>query len=281
MWDPVAWSTHRAVGFLVLRGAAPPTCLVMDIGRPFERTHMDRVPSAPHLVPDQTLWQLLRAVVADGDAAWPPLLAALEPMVALFARRQPIGRLRDREDTPREIVARVFARLYARDYAAVRKLCAMDPAPELRAWLRVLVRRSAIDYMREAPEFERSANRWVSLATLSSGAPSPDPDSLAGKRSELLSFVRASVNRARTELAEHGELAYTRLALEWKVARIHVRRLATRGEQYLAVLSGVLEGHSYPEVAERLAITRREVELTVRYLEELLRERGFSATVAG
>jgi DNA-directed RNA polymerase specialized sigma24 family protein len=251
-----------------------------DIGRTVVMARMDRVTSVPYLASDQHLWQLLRAVAASGDAAWPTLLAELEPMVALFAKRQPIGRLRDREDTPREIVTRVFARLHARDYTAVRKLCSLDPAPELRAWLRVLVRRSAIDYMREAPEFERAANRWVSLATLSSGAPSPDPDSLAGKRTELLAFVRATVDRARGEFSEHGEFAFTRLALDWKIARIHVRRLVTRGEQYIAVLAAVLEGHSYPEVAQRLAITRREVELTVRYLEELLRERGFGATPA-
>jgi DNA-directed RNA polymerase specialized sigma24 family protein len=249
-----------------------------DIGRLVMMARVDRVTSVPHLAPDQHLWELLRAVAASGDAAWPALLAELEPMLALFAKRQPIGRLRDREDTPREIVTRVFARLHARDFAAVRKLCTLDPAPELRAWLRVLVRRSAIDYMREVPEFERSANRWVSLATLSSGAPSPDPDSLAGKRTELLAFVRAAVDHARGEFSAHGELAFTRLALEWKIGRIHVRRLVTRGDQYIAVLAGVLEGHSYPEVAERLAITRREVELTVRYLEELLRERGFGAT---
>ena len=248
-----------------------------DSGRQLVMMRVDRVTSVPPLASDQHLWELLRAVVASGDAAWPALLAELEPMVALFAKRQPIGRLRDREDTPREIVTRVFARLHARDFAAVRKLCSLEPAPELRAWLRVLVRRSAIDYMRETPEFERSANRWVSLATLSSGAPSPEPDSLAGKRVELLAFVRAALDRARGEFAEHGEAAFTRLALEWKIARIHVRRLVNRGDQYIAVLTAVLQGHSYPEVAERLAITRREVELTVRYLEELLRERGFGA----
>src|SRR5690348_1499804 len=106
----------------------------------------------------------------------------------MMAKRQPIGRLRDREDTPREIVTRVLARLHARDYAAIHKLCALEPAPELEAWLRVLVRRSAIDYMRESPEFERGnakrEHRWISLATLSSNAPMQGPDSLAGKRVE-------------------------------------------------------------------------------------------------
>ncbi|HEX4418599.1 MAG TPA: hypothetical protein VH165_11900 [Kofleriaceae bacterium] len=225
---------------------------------------------------DHQLWELLRAIAGGDTAQWPALLAELEPVVAGFARRQPIGRLRDREDTPREIVTRVFARLHARDHAAIQKLCALDPAPELRAWLRVVVRRAAIDYLRESPEFERATNRWVSLATLSSGAPSPARDSLVDKRNDVLAFVRGAVDQARAEHIEHGELAFTRLALTWKVARIHVRRLVTRGEQYLAVLAAVLDGQSYPDIAQRLAITRREVELTVRYIEELLRERGFA-----
>ena len=174
----------------------------------------------------------------------------------------------------------MLARLHARDYAAIRKLCAMDPPPELRAWLRVLVMRSAIDYMREHPEFERGgpeqAPRWVSLASFdSSDAPPVDPSSLAQKRAELLGFVRTAVERARAEAQAHGAEAQARLALEWKVTPIHVRRLLARGDQYLAVLESVLAGNSYPETAKQLAITRREVELTVRYLEELLRARRF------
>src|SRR5688572_10029276 len=130
---------------------------------------------------DPELWALLRAVARDGDGAWPALLVRLEPELLALARRQPIGRLRDRDDSPREIASRVFARLHARDHAAIRKLCAREPPPVLRAWLRVIVRRSAIDYMRESPEFERATasrpDRWISLASLVTGVPAPAPDS--------------------------------------------------------------------------------------------------------
>jgi DNA-directed RNA polymerase specialized sigma24 family protein len=226
------------------------------------------------------LWKLFRAVPDGGDPAWHALLVELEPELTAMARRQPIGRLRDREDTPREIVTRVVARLHARDHAAIHKLCALDPEPDLRAWLRVLVRRSAIDYMREHPEFERGnverAPRWISLATFNSGdALAAGPSSLAEKRELVLKFVRESVERAAAEHATHGEDALFRLALEWKVPRIHVRRLVGRGEQYLTVLTAVLEGTSYPEIATRIGVTRREVELTVRYIEELLSARNF------
>jgi len=241
---------------------------------------MSRSRTVRNLTEDEPLWQLLRAVAADDAAAWPALVTQLEPLLVQFARRQPIGRLRDRDDTPREIVTRVIARLHAREHAAIRKLVVLEPAPELRAWLRVLVRRSAIDYMRETPEFERASNRWISLASLTSAAPSPEPDTLAEKRAEVVAFVRGALDHVRRESQQHGDEALSRVALEWKLARIHVRRLLARGDQYLAVLSAVLAGHSYPEVAEQLAITRREVELTIRYLEELLAARGFARSIS-
>ncbi|CAN5509980.1 hypothetical protein BH11MYX1_BH11MYX1_40590 [soil metagenome] len=235
--------------------------------------------------PSEGLWPLFRAVAERGDdAAWQALLARLDPELALMARRQPIGRLRDREDTPREIVMRTIARLHAKNYTAIKKLVTLEPKPELQAWLRVLVKRSAIDYMRESPEYERATakrdHRWISLASLSSsqGPVAAQPDSLVEKRGEVTAFVKAAAERAAAEQRAHGgDEAITRLALEWKIGRIQVRRLLARREQYVTVLDLVLAGFSYPEVAEQLELSRREVELTVRYLEELLAARGFAA----
>lgn len=225
---------------------------------------------------DPELWALFRAVARDGGVAWPALLVRLEPEVVALARRQPIGRLRDSDDSPREIASRVFARLFARDHAAIRKLCAAEPAPVLRAWLRVIVRRSAIDYMRESPEFERATtrrpDRWISLASLVSGVPAPAPDSIVEQRRLVLATVREMASAAAAARAA-GDDALARLALTWKISRTHVRRLAARGDQLLAVLAAVLEGQPQTEIAAHLGITRREVELTVRYLEELLRAR--------
>jgi DNA-directed RNA polymerase specialized sigma24 family protein len=218
---------------------------------------------------DERLWTRFRAVAGVGADAWPALVEALDPVLEVLARRQPIGRLRDREDTPREIVTRTLQRLHAREFATVKKLCAIDPPPELRAYLRLIVKRAAIDYMRESPEYQRKAAAWISLATLSSGAPSPGPNSLADKRREVTAFVAAMVARA-TEAGDSGQLA-----IAWKVESIHVRRLVQRGEQYLEVLAAVLSGQSHSEAAAALGMTKREVELTVRYIEELLEARGF------
>jgi DNA-directed RNA polymerase specialized sigma24 family protein len=233
---------------------------------------------------DDPLWPLFRAVASHGADAWPALAAELDPVVAAMGRNQPIGRLRDRDDTPREIVARVLARLHKRDFEAIHKLCALSPEPELRAWLRVLVKRAAIDYMRESPEYERGNakrdDRWVSLATLSSRTHAT-PDTLAEKRVEVLAYVRDVVTRANEEARMHGrDEAIARLARAWKIDRTHVRRLVARADRYLAVLTAVLEGQSYPEVATQLDLSKREVELTVRYLEELLAARGFASASA-
>jgi DNA-directed RNA polymerase specialized sigma24 family protein len=218
------------------------------------------------------LWELFQAVTRD-PAAWPALMAALEPELLGIARQTPIGRLRDREDSPREIVAAVFARFHANDHAAIKRLCAQDPRPELRAWLRVVVRRAAIDYMRANPEFERASNRWISLATLTSSAPGQSADSLVEKRAEVEKALREMVATTETETAARGEDAIGHLALEWGVERLHVRRLVARGEQYLAVIAAVFAGHSHTDIATQLGLTRREVELTLGYVEELLRAR--------
>lgn len=227
------------------------------------------------------MWALFQAVAASGAAAWQALAAELEPVLLQMAKHQPIGRLKDREDTPREVVIRVLARLHKREFDAIKRVCSLSPRPELQAWLRVLVKRSAIDYMRESPEYERGNDkrdhRWISLATLSSRAIAAHQDSLAIKRQAVLAFVREAVERAAAEAQACGlDDAIAHLALGWKIDRTHVRRLIQRGEQYLKVLTLVLEGHSYPETAEQLGITRRETELTIRYIEDLLEARGFA-----
>jgi DNA-directed RNA polymerase specialized sigma24 family protein len=226
------------------------------------------------------LWPDLRAVAERGEAAWPTLAASLFPTLLPLAARQPIGRARANEDAPHEIVTRILEHLHAREFAAIKKLCQLDPPPTLGAWLTIVVRRAAIDYMRGTPEYERATARrdprWISLATLTSAAPARAPDSIAQKRDELLAFLRAAVARADAESRAHGDEAFSRLAAEWAIPRIHVRRLVQRGARYLQVIDAVLAGHSYPEIADALAVSRREVELTVLYIEELLAARRFA-----
>lgn len=233
--------------------------------------------SAPKL---DDLWPRFRAVASDGEPAWQALAAALHPVVLRFAAHPPIGRLRNDKDVAHEIATRVLERLHAREFAAIAKLCAADPAPPLEAWLRVLVKNAAIDVVREAPEFERKTEardaRWISLDTLVSTA-GADPDSLVEKRNAVIAFITAAVARVDAVAKDkEPDEVLALLSAEWGIARIHIRRLLQRGARYLAVIDAVLAGHSYPEVAAKLGSTRREVELTVQYIEELLAARRFA-----
>lgn len=223
----------------------------------------------------------LRAVAERGDAAWPELQAALHAELERLARFQPIGRLRRDVDAPPEIAARVLTRLHANDYRAVKRLFAAEKPPEVRAWVRVLVRTAAIDVMREHADYVRGSERreagWISLHTLASQAGAPAPNSLAEKQREVERFLAQAVAEAQQAVAEHGDDAVSSLAIGWKVEPLQARRVIKKGGQYLPILRLVLAGHSYPEVATQLAITRREVELIVGYIEELLQARRFAA----
>jgi DNA-directed RNA polymerase specialized sigma24 family protein len=228
------------------------------------------------------LWPQFRAVASDGEPAWQALAAALHPAVLRLASHQPIGRLRNDKDAAHEITTRVLERLHGRDFTAIKKLCAAEAAPSLEAWLRVLVKNAAIDVVRRAPEFERKTEardaRWISLETLVS-TPGAMPDSLVEKRHAVIAFLTAAVARVDAVAKDREpDEVLAALSAEWGIARIHIRRLLQRGARYLAVIEAVLAGHSYPEVAEQLGSTRREVELTLQYVEEFLAARRFAMT---
>lgn len=222
----------------------------------------------------------LRAVAEQGDPAWPQLQGLLHPELIRLARFQPIGRLRNDVDAPHEIATRVLARLHANDYRAVKKLFSADKPPEVGAWMRVLVRSAAIDFMREHTDYiRRTATReagWISIHSLVSSDGAARSDSLVEKQREVERFLTQALETTTRALTDHGDDAVSVLAIAWKVEPLHTRRLVKKGAQYLPVLRLVLAGHSYPEVATALGVTRREVELIVSYVEELLEARRFS-----
>ena len=210
----------------------------------------------------------LRAV-ADGDSAqWPAIQQALHPELVKLARYAPIGRLRSDLDAAHEVATRVLERLHAHEFRAVQRLFSTEREPVVRAWIQVLVRTAAIDVMRAQPEYRRAETKWISLATLSTNPGSPPPASLVEKQRDVERFLV----RAIEEAAEPD------IAARWKIDPKHVKRLITKGERYLPVLRLVLAGHSYPEIATQLSLTRREVELVVEYIEDLLQARGFATT---
>lgn len=219
--------------------------------------------------------------VADGrEAAWADLLVELEPELEAIARRAPIGRLRGDDDARRDIVTSVIAKLHADDHRVIKKLVALPVRPPLQAWVRLLVRRTAIDVMRGRPEFvrggEQRAPGWLSLATLVTQHGAPVVDSLVAKRREVERFIQGATREARAAFEQFGDDAASKLAATWGVAVVHARRLVKRRDDYEQVLSLMFEGHTLAEIAERLGRTRREIELVVDYIEALCHARGFA-----
>lgn len=239
-------------------------------------------PRSPESAPEVDRWRdleiLARAVVDGSPGGWHDLLAALEPQVLALARRSAIGRLRDRPDDRRAILVRVFEKLHAGDHRYLRSYFAREPRPSFAGWLRRIVASAAIDHLRGHPEFVRhpgeagddgELRRWISLVTLASGDGRPGGGSLADLRDRLLGDLEAVMARL-ARVWTPGEIEALGRALG--VAPLHLRRLKKRRSEVLPVVQGILAGMSQREVAVRLELSRRDVELTVGYVEELLRE---------
>lgn len=226
---------------------------------------------------------LVRDVARDGGEAWPALAGGLETAVARLARNQRIGRLRKDVDATREIVTSVLERLHANGFRAIQRWVEAQPQPPFEAWLRVIVRTAAIDVMRRHADYVRgnaeTAPRWVSLISLATNDRAVNAASIEAKRREVETFLGAALTAARDHHGRAGSDGVLQLAIRWQVEPLHVRRLITKGEHYLPVLTRVLDGFSYPEVGQQLTMSRREVELIVGYIEDFLAARRFATTL--
>lgn len=195
-------------------------------------------------------------------------MLALEQRLHILARSQRIGRLKRRDDDLRDIIVRVFEKLHRNEFRALAGYFSIERPPSFSGWMRRVVRSCAIDHMRSHPEFKRSATgsdeRWVSLATLgSAGAEANAPSSVVYKRRQVLRDVADIVARV-------DELSADEAGRVLGINRKHTRRVAKKGAHYGSALELLFAGHSYPEIADQLGLTRREVELIVQYVEELL-----------
>jgi len=226
--------------------------------------------------------QHMRDVVQSDPEAWGQLLLALMPKLEEITRKQPIGRLNRDEDVRRDILVSVIAKLHSGEYRAIKKYLARDNPPPIRIWLRVLARSAAIDVMRRHPEFspgnKERLPRWFSLATLISGHGIVVPDTLLAKKREAELFLKHTMQESREAMANHGENAAMALAQTWNIKPLHTRRLIKRIDSFEETFQLSLAGHTYGEIAEKMSRSRREVELTVGYLEEFFQARGFSTS---
>jgi DNA-directed RNA polymerase specialized sigma24 family protein len=217
---------------------------------------------------------LAQRVGAGETTAWAELMAALEPKLQVLVRYQRIGRLRSREDDLRNVVVAVFEKLRRRDHHVLRTYAAMPGRPSFEAWIRRVVRSVAIDYLRGHDEYRRgddaaagSGDRWVSLHALTGSGLAMAPASAEAKRREVMLALAATV-AAADEVKRGGDA--DAVASQLGVAPLHVRRAAERGARMQAVVELLFQGHRHGSIADALGLTRREVEIALEHVEELL-----------
>jgi DNA-directed RNA polymerase specialized sigma24 family protein len=226
-------------------------------------------------VPSWAYIQGLAERVGAGETdAWAALMAALEPRLQVLVRYQRIGRLRSREDDLRNVVVAVFEKLRRRDHAVLRAYASMPGRPGFEAWIRRVVKSVAIDYLRGHEEYKRegsaagSGDRWVSLHALTGSGVAMAPASAEARRREVLLALAATV-AAAAEIKDAGADAAA-VASRLGVAPVHVRRAAERGERMQAVVELLFQGHRHGSIADALGLSRREVEIAIKHVEELL-----------
>jgi DNA-directed RNA polymerase specialized sigma24 family protein len=115
--------------------------------------------------PEQ-LDQLVDRVCEGDEAAWQALWCALDARLeGLVQRRGLIGRLSGRPDDRRGVVVLVMARLRQNDYQRLKMYRAerqRKPSLALMAWLAVVTKHVAVDYLRAHPDFVATRGVGVS-----------------------------------------------------------------------------------------------------------------------
>jgi DNA-directed RNA polymerase specialized sigma24 family protein len=125
-----------------------------------------------------TIEALVDRVLADERGAWQDLWQEVEPrLLALVRRPRFLGKISESEDDCRNVVVDVLAALRAHDHARLRSYVAAraeNPALPFFAWLTVVAKRLAIDYMRRMERYQDLRGRqgagakgaWTEVTTL-------------------------------------------------------------------------------------------------------------------
>jgi DNA-directed RNA polymerase specialized sigma24 family protein len=205
-----------------------------------------------------TLEALVEQVLAGDAAAWQALWRGLAPKLDAMLRRVGfLGRLASSEDHRRSVAVEVMARLTQHDHARLRRYAEArleSPTLNLVAWLTVVVKRVAIDYLRAQPEYidrrkqpgATAPGGWRELATL-------PPDS-------QLPRIQTSIT-SRAAARQLLEVAGALLDADQRQA-----------------LAAWLEGRSFEEIARDLALPApREAEKKVRAALERIRRHARKA----
>ena len=166
-------------------------------------------------LPDVEVW--VDETLAGNEASWQKLWQAVEPrLYATLRRPNLLGRLSQSEDDCRSIVVEVMARLRANGYARLknfveaRRLC---PTLPFMAWLIVVAKRVAIDYLRAHETYidrrhvegASSPGAWREIASLPSDSQLPGerpPFTGKGTAHELLAYAGSDLPEDQRQALE-------------------------------------------------------------------------------
>lgn len=161
------------------------------------------------ITPDSPGEDAILALVAracDGDEeAWQAAWRWIDPRLsALVAQPRFLARLSRQEDDRRGVVLAVMEKLRESDHRRLKlfeKARSGNPGLSFMAWLSVVTKRVAIDYLRAHPEYldqrrqrgAEAAGAWVSVQALPSEWRMPGkrpPVTAAGTARQMLAFAR-------------------------------------------------------------------------------------------
>jgi DNA-directed RNA polymerase specialized sigma24 family protein len=160
------------------------------------------------MVGDADLVELVRATLGGDEGAWQRLWQEVQPMLYAIVRRpQVLGCLAQNKDDCGNVVVEVMGRLRAHRFARLTQYAAalqQNPSLPFRAWLAVVAKRVAIDYMRAHEAYvdrrhdkgASSPGAWRQIRTLPSDSQLPGgrpPITSRGTAHELYAAARAEL----------------------------------------------------------------------------------------
>jgi DNA-directed RNA polymerase specialized sigma24 family protein len=151
----------------------------------------------------------------DGDElAWQRLWRALEPeLLRIVGKPGFLGRISQHEDDRRNIVVATMERLRTDDFRRLRSYLDAkreNPTLKLISWLRVVMKRVGIDYIRAHGEYVRrsdanasSPGQWIESDEMTSGVHAQRPAMTnMGTAHELLAYAASAVTPSQLRALE-------------------------------------------------------------------------------
>jgi len=180
-------------------------------------------PASPHDDEENVILELLTRACEGDDEAWQAVWTWIDPRLsALVSQPRFLARISQHEDDRRGVILSVMERLREDGFRRLKlfqKARALDGRLPFMAWLAVVTKRVAIDYLRAHPDYvdlrrrpgSEAPGAWVDVQALPSEWRVPGvrpPVTARGTAAELLAFARRELpaqQQRALELWTQGE----------------------------------------------------------------------------